>query len=116
MSHAPDVFDDPFMGEPYLLTPIPLTTSRAVKEAMLKDWGSWDGDFRAVTRAVCEMLVDLAGGADGVLDCVPMQGSGSFMVEAVLASFVPHDGKVLVLANGTYGLRIAQTMDCFGPA
>ena len=41
---------------------------------------------------------------------MPMQGSGSFCVEAMLGSFVPKDGKVLVLVNGAYGLRAAQIM------
>src|SRR5690606_38381949 len=47
-------------------------------------------------------------------DCVPMQGSGSFSVEAMLGSFVPRDGKVLVLGNGAYGKRIAQTLGYLG--
>lgn len=42
----------PELGEPYLLTPGPLTTAYAVKQAMLRDWGSWDDDFRAMTRAL----------------------------------------------------------------
>ena len=42
-------FEAPALGEPYLLTPGPLTTAYAVKPAMLRDWGSWDGDFRAMT-------------------------------------------------------------------
>ncbi|MEE9453023.1 MAG: 2-aminoethylphosphonate--pyruvate transaminase [Paracoccaceae bacterium] len=98
----------PEMGEPYLLTPGPLTTSAATKRAMLRDWGSWDAEFRAVTAEIRAGLLELAGGDD--LDCVPMQGSGSFSVEAMLASFVPRDGKVLVLSNGAYGIRIAQTL------
>lgn len=104
----------PFMGEPYLLTPGPLTTSRAVKEAMLKDWGSWDDDFRAMTRALRARLLDLIGpGKDGY-DCVPLQGSGSFLVEAMLGTFVPRNGKVLVLSNGAYGLRAAKIMEYLG--
>ncbi len=98
----------PEMGEPYLLTPGPLTTSAATKRAMLRDWGSWDAEFRAVTAEIRAGLLELAGGDD--LDCVPMQGSGSFSVEAMLASFVPRDGKVLVLSNGAYGIRIAETL------
>ncbi len=47
---------------------------------------------------------------------MPIQGSGSYCVEAMLGTFVPKDGKVLVLANGAYGLRAAQTMDYLGRA
>ncbi|WP_422031787.1 2-aminoethylphosphonate--pyruvate transaminase [Roseovarius sp.] len=106
----------PRMGEPYLLTPGPLTTSYAVKEAMLRDWGSWDDDFRAMTRKMRQQLLAMVGPGREDYDCVPIQGSGSFCVEAMLGSFVPKDGKVLVLANGAYGLRAARTMEYLGRA
>lgn len=111
-SHLPD----PQMGEPFLLTPGPLTTSFAVKQAMLKDWGSWDGDFRAMTAELRQRLLALLGEAGADYECVPMQGSGSYLVEAMLGTFVPRDGKLLVLANGAYGLRAAKTMDYLGRA
>jgi 2-aminoethylphosphonate-pyruvate transaminase len=38
--------------DPILLTPGPLTTSLATKTAMLRDWGSWDASFNAVTARV----------------------------------------------------------------
>jgi 2-aminoethylphosphonate-pyruvate transaminase len=106
--------ETPRLGEPYLLTPGPLTTAYMVKEAMLRDWGSWDGDFRAMTSDLRRQLLEIAGDAKGEFDCVPMQGSGSFSVEAMLGSFVPRDGKVLVLSNGAYGKRIAQTLSYLG--
>ena len=111
MTNVDKPLDAPLMGEPYLLTPGPLTTSAAVKQAMLKDWGSWDDDFRALTREMRASLLALTGDRDDQLDCVPMQGSGSFSVEAMLGSFVPLEGKVLVLSNGAYGQRIAQTLE-----
>ena len=111
-----DAFPDPRMGEPYLLTPGPLTTAFEVKEAMLTDWGSWDDDFRAMTRDLRRRLLDLIGPGAHAYDCVPIQGSGSYCVEAMLGSFVPRDGKVLVLANGAYGLRAAKTLDYLGRA
>ncbi|WP_306116209.1 MULTISPECIES: 2-aminoethylphosphonate--pyruvate transaminase [unclassified Roseovarius] len=104
----------PELGEPYLLTPGPLTTSFPVKQAMLRDWGSWDDDFRAMTREMRSRLLALLGPGGDDFDCVPMQGSGSFCVEAMLGSFVPRDGKVLVLANGAYGQRSAKTMAYLG--
>lgn len=109
-------FEPPALGEPYLLTPGPLTTAYSVKQAMLRDWGSWDGDFRAMTADLRRRLLALTADTEGAYDCVPMQGSGSFCVEAMLGSFVPRDGKVLVLANGAYGLRAAQTMHYLGRA
>jgi len=110
-----DPLPDPALGEPFLLTPGPLTTSAEVKRAMLRDWGSWDGDFRAMTADLRRRLLEIAGDR-GDCECVPMQGSGSYCVEAMLGSFVPRDGKVLVLANGAYGLRAAKTMGYLGRA
>ncbi len=106
----------PKLGEPYLLTPGPLTTSFETKQAMLRDWGSWDSDFRAMTQEMRQRLLALIGTGSEAYDCVPIQGSGSYCVEAMLGSFVPKDGKVLVLANGAYGLRAAQTMEYLGRA
>jgi len=100
----------PIGKEPYLLTPGPLTTSMRTKEAMLRDWGSWDNDFKAVTAEVRRRLIDMCDGGDGY-DCVPMQGSGTFSVEAALASFIPRDAKVLILMNGAYGQRALKTLD-----
>ncbi len=100
----------PHFGEPYLLTPGPLTTSLPVKEVMLRDWGSWDADFRAMTAELRQRLLDILGQDKDRYDCVPLQGSGSYVVEAMLGSFVPKDGKVLVLCNGAYGKRAVKTL------
>ncbi len=107
-------FPPPPSGEAYLLTPGPLTTSLAVREAMLRDWGSWDDDFRAMTREIRQRLLALVETDQCAYDCVPVQGSGSYAVEAMLGSFVPKDGRVLVLANGVYGLRAARTLEYLG--
>ncbi|WP_288192384.1 2-aminoethylphosphonate--pyruvate transaminase [uncultured Phyllobacterium sp.] len=109
-------FETPELGEPYLLTPGPLTTSYAVKQAMLRDWGSWDGDFRAMTAEMRRRLLALTGDKNDEFDCIPMQGSGTFAVEAMLGSFLARDSKTLVLVNGAYGQRIAQTLDYLGRA
>ncbi len=37
-----------------------------------------------------------------------MQGSGTFSVESMIGSVIPSDGKLLVLANGAYGNRLAR--------
>ena len=111
MSLSDEKFPPPKFGEPYLLTPVPLTTAYEVKEAMLKDWGSWDEDFRDLTKKLRKNLLSLLGPRKNLYDCVPIQGSGTFAVESMLGTFIPKDGKLLVLANGAYGLRAAQTMD-----
>ena len=98
--------------DPWLLTPGPLTTSATVKQAMLHDWGSRDHEFIAINRRLREKLVALAGGT-GTHVCVPMQGSGTFAVEAMIGSFVPATGKLLILINGAYGKRIARISDYY---
>ena len=99
--------------DPILLTPGPLTTSLATKTAMLRDWGSWDSKFNAVTARVRERLTTIIGGASTHV-CVPMQGSGTFSVEAAVNTLVPRDGHVLVLINGAYGKRMARLTEMMG--
>ena len=94
--------------DPILLTPGPLTTSLATKTAMLRDWGSWDASFNAVTARVrASALVEIVHAA-GTHVCVPLQGSGTFSVEAAVNTLVPRDGHVLVLINGAYGKRLGE--------
>lgn len=102
-------------NDPILLTPGPLTTSLATKQAMLRDWGSWDAAFNAITGSLCEDLVRIVHG-EGTHVCVPMQGSGTFSVEAAIANVVPRDGKVLVPQNGAYCQRILKICKAIGRA
>jgi 2-aminoethylphosphonate-pyruvate transaminase len=102
-----------FSRDPILLTPGPLTTSLATKAAMLRDWGSWDASFNAVTAEVRRKLLDIVHGGETHV-CVPMQGSGTFSVEAAVNTLVPRDGHVLVLINGAYGTRLAKLTRMMG--
>ncbi len=111
---GPAGFEPPAMGEPYLLTPGPLTTAASVKHEMLKDWGSWDSDFRALTADMRKQLIGMVSDRSSEFDCVPIQGSGTFVVEAMLGSFLPRDSRTLVLVNGAYGQRIVQTLQYLG--
>jgi 2-aminoethylphosphonate-pyruvate transaminase len=103
------------MTAPVLLTPGPLTTSARTRQAMLVDWGSWDERFNQLTASVCEQLLAIIDGADSH-HCVPLQGSGTFAVEAAIGTLVPREGKVLVLINGAYGKRLAKICDVLGRA
>jgi len=95
-------------GNPYLLlTPGPLSTTWTVKRAMLQDWCTWDDDYNQIVQTIRTTLVTLATAAEGFTS-VLMQGSGTFCVESVLTTAVPAAGKLLVLANGAYGRRIAD--------
>jgi 2-aminoethylphosphonate-pyruvate transaminase len=102
-------------NDPILLTPGPLTTSLATRQAMLRDWGSWDSAFNAMTASICADVVDIVQGA-GTHVCVPLQGSGTFSVEAALGTLVPRTGKVLVPVNGAYCQRIVRILGYLGRA
>jgi 2-aminoethylphosphonate-pyruvate transaminase len=83
------------------------------KSAMLVDWGSWDSSFNALTASVCRDLVAIVDGQHEHV-CVPLQGSGTFAVEAALGTFVPRGGKVLVPDNGSYCKRITRILGYLG--
>ena len=94
-------------NDPLLLTPGPLTTSITVKQAMLHDYGSRDDYFIELNRRVCQKLLSLCDARQTHL-CIPLQGSGSFAVEAMIANQLPREGKLLNLVNGAYGNRVTE--------
>ncbi len=102
-------------GDALLLTPGPLTTSKSVKQAMVHDWGSRDAAFMKINRGVLDRIAAIAGGGEDYVT-VGMQGSGTFAVEAMLTSFVPRTGKVVLLINGAYGHRAAKICQIAGRA
>ncbi len=102
-------------GDPLLLTPGPLTTSKTVKQAMVHDWGSRDAEFIKINKSVLTRLPQIVNGGDEFVT-VPMQGSGTFAVEAMLTTFIPRDGKVLLLINGAYGQRAKKICEIAGRA
>lgn len=101
------------MTAPLLLTPGPLTTSDAVRAAMTVDWGSRDPVFVAMSDEVRATVATLAGPADQLV-CVPVQGSGTFAVEATIGTLLPRAGHLLVLVNGAYGHRMVQIARTLG--
>src|SRR5258707_433681 len=106
MNSKPEI---PSSRDKLLFTPGPLTTSLSVKQVMLHDAGSWHFEVNAIVRQVREKLLALAGVSQIVgFEAILMQGTGTFGVEAVLSSVVPPDGKLLIVANGAYGERMAQ--------
>lgn len=96
-----------------LLTPGPLTTTLRTKLAMLRDWGSWDDDFNNVTASLRKSLLKIIHGEDTHV-LVPLQGSGTFSVEAAVATVVPSGGHVLVMDNGAYCKRAARLTTLMG--
>lgn len=91
-----------------LLTPGPLTTTDTVKQVMLFDHCTWDDDYKQITQSIRAQLLELAHVSAPDYTAVLMQGSGSFGVESVLTSVIGPDEKLLIAANGAYGLRMAE--------
>lgn len=102
MDFMTNTYENPYI----LLTPGPLSTSATVKEVMLRDWCTWDGEYNTIVLDIRKRLVAMAGVERGYC-AVLMQGSGTFSVESTIISAVPKTGKLLVAANGAYGKRIA---------
>ncbi len=96
-----------------LLTPGPLTTTLRTKLAMLRDWGSWDADFNQMVAELRRQLLAIVHGEE-THTVVPLQGSGTFSVEAAVATVVPRDGHVLVLDNGAYCKRLGKLATLMG--
>ncbi len=91
-----------------LFTPGPLTTSRTVKQAMLRDMGSRDEEFIEIVADIRKRLLNIGLSSEKTYTSVIMQGSGTFGIESVISSVIPVGGKILVLVNGAYGERMVQ--------
>lgn len=89
-----------------LLTPGPLTTSRAVKEAMLLDRCTWDDTYKQQTQQLRSKLLEIAEASPETYTTVFMQGSGTFAVESVLGTALKTGDRLLILVNGAYGERM----------
>lgn len=98
-----------------LFTPGPLTTDTRVRSAMLFDWGSRDAQFIALSNELRVRLLDVVNGRTGHV-AIPIQGSGTFALEAMAATLVGPEHKLLVLVNGTYGRRLATIAQRLGRA
>jgi 2-aminoethylphosphonate-pyruvate transaminase len=103
----------PTARDKVLFTPGPLTTSLTVKQAMLRDAGSWHFEFNAKVKEIRQRILKLAGVTqEKGYECILLQGSGTFGVESVFSTSVPEGGKVLVLSNGAYGERMVAMLKC----
>ncbi|XP_078001341.1 bifunctional phosphonoacetaldehyde hydrolase/aminoethylphosphonate transaminase-like [Glandiceps talaboti] len=102
-------------GEKKLFTPGPLGVSLTTRQAMLRDVGSRDIEFIEIIKFIRSKLLEVAGVSTDNFTCVPMQGSGTFAIEAVISTTVPRkSGKILILENGSYGKRIAKMCEIHG--
>lgn len=93
--------------ETYLLTPGPLTVPREIKEAMLLDRSPNAALHAELTAGIRRYLVEIANGGD-THECILVQGSATYGIEAGLHTLMPKDGRLLVVQNGFYGLRLKE--------
>ena len=97
-----------------LLTPGPLSTSETVRHAMLQDWCTWDKDYNeGIVTPLRSDLLAIAGLDEADYTTVLLQGSGTYCVEATIGATVRSEDKLLILANGAYGKRMAQIADYY---
>lgn len=90
-----------------LFTPGPGNTTDAVRAALNCDIGTRTPQMTALTRKLCQQIAEVGGYGDD-FDVVPIQGSGTFAVEAMLTSLLPAKAPCLILVNGPYGERMVQ--------
>lgn len=75
-----------------LFTPGPLGCSQTVKEAMLRDLGSRDGEFVNIIKLIRRKLLDIAEVSPEEFTTVLLQGCGTYAVEAVFQTGTPRYG------------------------
>ena len=76
---------------------------------MVRDLGSRDIEFMSTVKDIRSQILDIAGISPELFTMVPMQGSGTFAIEAVIGTMVPKEnGKLLLAYTGSYGKRMAE--------
>lgn len=93
--------------ELYLLTPGPLTVAPEVKREMLADRSPNSAAHCELTATLRDYMLELCNGRETHV-CVPVQGSATYAIEAVFQTLVPREGKLLVVQNGFYGVRLRE--------
>ncbi|MFN7193502.1 MAG: 2-aminoethylphosphonate--pyruvate transaminase, partial [Rhodospirillales bacterium] len=96
-----------------LLTPGPITTTRATKEAMLVDLSPNAEEIVGMTATARRYLLEIANGT-ATHECVPLQGSATYACEALFHACTAPGAKVLVIVNGFYGLRLGEILEAIG--
>lgn len=100
-----------------LMNPGPVVLSERVRRALLSpDVCHREPEFAELQGEVRRGLESVYASAAGDFTAVLLTGSGTAAVEAMATSLVPREGKALVVANGTYGERIAAMLGSVGRA
>ncbi|MDE9437863.1 2-aminoethylphosphonate--pyruvate transaminase [Xenorhabdus bovienii] len=90
-----------------LFTPGPGNTSDDVRGALNCDIGTRTPQMTELTKHLRKQISEVADCGDD-FSVVPLQGSGTFAVEAMLTSLLPIHSPCLILVNGSYGERMVE--------
>lgn len=100
-----------------LLNPGPVNLSERVRQALLSpDLCHREPEFAALQSAIRRKVTAVYGLDPARWITAMLAGSGTAAVEAMLASLVPRDGRLLILDNGVYSDRMARIAEIHGIA
>ena len=100
-----------------LPNPGPVTLSAGVRAALAgPDLCHREPEFAALQSEIRERLLAVYQLDAADWAAVLLSGSGTAAVEAMLASLVPNDGKLLIIENGVYGERMTRIAEIHGLA
>jgi 2-aminoethylphosphonate-pyruvate transaminase len=98
-----------------LLNPGPVTLTEPVRTSLSReDLCHREPEFADLVLDIRQRLARVYSEAANDYEAILMTGSGTCAVEAMVSTFVPKDGKVLVMANGIYGERMAAMIEAQG--
>ncbi|HEY0090742.1 MAG TPA: 2-aminoethylphosphonate--pyruvate transaminase [Candidatus Lokiarchaeia archaeon] len=91
-----------------LLNPGPATTTDTVKQALVvPDICPREAEFGNLMQEIRKDLVKIARG-DENYTTILFTGSGTAAMDSAISSVVPPNKKILILINGSYGVRFAE--------
>jgi len=97
------------MTKQILLNPGPVNLSERVRNALLQpDLCHREQEFIDLQNSIREKLLEVYGLSNDDWASILMTGSGTAAIEAMLTSFIPAHGKVLIIENGVYGERLTK--------
>jgi len=98
-----------------LLNPGPVSLSESVRHAVARvDLCHREPEFFDLQDGVIAGLLAVYQNDPALWSAVLVGGSGTFALEAMMASLIPADAHVLVLENGVYGERLSRIADIHG--
>ncbi|NNL00426.1 MAG: 2-aminoethylphosphonate aminotransferase [Xanthomonadales bacterium] len=98
-----------------LLNPGPVSLSEGVRRAIARvDLCHREPEYFELQDSVIQGLLDVYQRDAAAWAAVLIGGSGTSALEAMIASLVPHDARVLVLENGVYGERLSRIASIHG--